>query len=130
MPCGYPAKVAQLPGPAQRGLANDAKRGTTMILAHQRKPIDPNGRVAVGVSKPVLQEGVDRPPPILPDSSRQRHVKAELLEYVRVSPAVEVGGLVSAEPGRQASASFLICHRQAEALEGRDAVCCEPVKRR
>ena len=117
-------------GSGYPGVANDAKGGIAMILARQGEPIEPNGSMSAAPGKLVLQEGVDRRASLRLNSSRQRHVKAEILEHIRISPAVEVGGLVLVEPGRQAFASFLICHRQAEALEGCDAVCCEPVKRR
>lgn len=101
-----------------------------MILARQREPIDPDRFISASLSKCVLQENVDRRASIRSNSTRQRHVKSELLEHIRISPAVEIGGLVSAQSSRQAPASFLCGHGQAESLEGRDAVRRKPVKRR
>ena len=101
-----------------------------MVLAHQSEPIEPNGSMSAALGELVSQEGVDRQASIRPNASRQRHVKSEILEHIRISPAVEVGGLVSAQSSRQAPASFLCGHGQAESLEGRDAVRRKPVKRR
>ena len=101
-----------------------------MILPDQRESIDRDGCETAVPGKRFLQEGMNRQSPIRPDATRQAHVAAEFLEHIGLSPAVEVFGLTSIEPARGASVSFRLRHRQAEAIEGRDAVRRQPFEGR
>ena len=76
-------------------MADDPEGRVRLLLAHQGELIDPNRSVAVEPEEFGLQQGVNRGAPIRLDAARQGHVKAELLEHIRISPALEVRGSVA-----------------------------------
>ena len=87
-----------------------------MVLARQGELIDPNGTISMAPFKLVLQEGVDRQASIRPDASRQRHVKAKLLEHVRVSPALQMFALPRRQGGGISPRAVFRGERRAELI--------------
>src|SRR5689334_11003016 len=84
------AEVCQSP------LANDAEASLGIILLEQRDAVD-GEPFETERRKPLPQHRQDRPAPLRIQSSRQRHVEAEFLHHVRVTPAVEIVALPLAE---------------------------------
>ena len=102
-------------------MAHDPKGRVGLILAHKREAVDRNGPGPARLRKPVSQEGVDRGASVGPDASRQGHVKAELLEHIRISPAIQIGGLIWLSPDARRRLRSCALIGKRESLERRDA---------
>src|SRR5262245_51209131 len=91
------------------------------VLAQQRQLIDRDRRIAARPREQLFQRRHDDITTLDRNSSGQRHVKAEVLEEIRVAPAVEMADLPSVQSRGDAPSALLRRHRRAVSIEQRHA---------
>src|ERR1700751_1588465 len=85
--------------------------------------------VDAGFVEALPQHGKDRSVPCGIEPPGQCHVKAKLLEHVRISPAVEMIALPWRQPCWIAPGTIFVRKRRAEGVEFADAVGGEAFER-
>src|SRR5215468_10278500 len=98
-------------------VSQHGESSAAVILAQQGEPIDRNWTIAVTACQKMLQIRQHGFLAFGGERAGQRHVKAEILEDVRVSPALGVPELPRRETSRQALAAFRAGQGRPETIE-------------
>lgn len=106
----------------------DEERGTAFGLDEERKPVDPEG-TPDEIGKTVAQKPRHTRRSGFRDRAGQGHVKTELIEDVRITPAHQVFTLLRGQTVRLSPLQVCFRERRAKRLETFDHPGCELLQR-